>query len=146
MSDFVNLTRGLLCGCDIQHPHFLRIQSTHCEQKLWGRVLHDAGPDLLMHFAWGEPVTVHDLSEKPRVTRALWQGLPWIRYATERIWNGSALTEPMVRGGVSVSGYFDEQFRLLDKSVVKWVGYFGKHWCGEPIKYDLCARVDIPTD
>ena len=135
---FVNLTRGLLCPCAPADPHYLRIQSTRLEQKAFELVIREIGPDFLMHLALGAEVVVHDVSERPRTTRALWQGLPWVRFVCERTWAGVALTAPLMRNGHNAAGYFEEQYRALSDGTVRWVGYFGQFWNGRPLEYALC--------
>src|ERR1700721_1367744 len=101
--EVVNLTRGVFCPhLDGKHPaypigpyRYSRIQSTQCEMKQWDKVvLSSFGPDLWMHLAMGHHLVVHDFSEKPfkhhieirRETRACWQGMQFIRYVAERVW------------------------------------------------------------
>lgn len=127
--DFLNLSNGLAC-CRPENPHFLRIQSTWCEQKLWRDVLATVGPDFLYHLAASQTVRVHDVSEKPRTTRACWQGLPWVRYACERIW-GLDAAPIIVRNGMDATRHFLEPFATLDARLVKQIAYFGKYVTGD---------------
>ncbi|MBF6332449.1 hypothetical protein [Nocardia transvalensis] len=84
---FANLTRGLLCPHLVGYEvRYTRIQSTSCEQKRWHDVIFGAGPDLLMTMALGRLAIVHDQSERPRETRAMWQGLVFVRRACEHLW------------------------------------------------------------
>ena len=123
MIEYANLTRGVLCHA--APLHFSRIQSTSCEQKRWADVLYGAGPDLLMHIALGEDVLVHDFSEKERITRALWQGLPWIRFALEHA-AGRIPSPAIVRNGCVVTPYFEAQWKALDRNAKAYARYFGK--------------------
>lgn len=136
MVDFINLTRGLMC-CEVENPHYLRIQSTWCEQKRWEDVLATVGPDFLYHLAVGEPIRVHDVSERMRMTRACWQGLTWIRFACERLW-GAVETPAIARGGVNATRYFEEELVKISPRVKKQVEYFGGFYRGKPLDYDIC--------
>lgn len=151
--DFFNLSRGLLCQHHQDHtnPHYTRIQSTQLEQKLFSEVLETAGPDLLFHLATGSQILVHDVSEKPRRTRALWQGLPFIRYACERIWGLNTpgchyreATVPRMRNGHNVTAYFEEILRTeIPGSVVRSIRYFQQYWNGHRLFYDICAGPSV---
>lgn len=120
---YANLTNGVLCAP--QNGRFTRIPSTFCEQKMWGRVVYGAGPDLLTALARGASVVVHDQSEKQRVTRAQWQGLSWLRYACSMAWG---LEEPveLSRGGANVTGYWRGAWLGLDSPDKAWLRYFGR--------------------
>jgi len=128
-TQFVNLTRGLLC------PHirggdptvrFVRIQSTHCEQKRWGDILTSLGAEFYTAAILG-PVVVHDRSEKPRPTRATWQGLSWIRYAVRRTWWDDTRTPEYARSGHMLNGYWDECYRALSKRERNAVRYYRRY-------------------
>lgn len=130
MIHYVNLTRGLECPhLDTlpTPPRMLRIQSTWCEQKRWADILWTVGPDLYYHLAVGEVVTVHDLSEKPRQTRATWQGLSWIRAACQLAWDGRVQLPECSRGGMDLTGYWYQRWRALPERVHTHVEYFGRY-------------------
>lgn len=125
MRHYINLTRGLFCphmdGCD--DPYFTRIQSTACEQKLWPAVLSGVGPDLLTFLAAGGGVVVHDLSEKDRETRAMWQGLKFIKRACETFWD-LPLSEIDGRGGKPMQDYFDVEIASLPTTTKRQFRYY----------------------
>lgn len=145
MLHFYNLSNGLACVHpymevpELRDMRYLRLQSTHCEQKLWTHILRNLGPEFLMAAAT-EMVIVHDQSEKDREPRAMWQGLEWVRYALERNWfsrrlllDGSRKQPPMNvakwsygRNGMLLSRYWEEQYRRLPKSVVNEIRYYRK--------------------
>lgn len=119
---YANLTNGLLCGPAT--AGLIRIPSTFCEQKMWGRVIYGAGPDMLATLARGYPVVVHDQSERQRNTRAQWQGLSWLRYACSAAW-GLPLPTEYSRSGMNVTGYWEGVYRgFLADSDRAWLGYF----------------------
>lgn len=136
MTHFVNLSNGLAC-CQPPNPHFLRIQSTWCEQKLWADVLASVGPDFLYHLATANEIVVHDVSERRRVPRALWQGLPWVRYASERAW-GFDPKPILSRSGMDVTRYFLEAYATLPRRTIKQVAYFGKYATTAPASVTVC--------
>ncbi|GAA1624029.1 hypothetical protein GCM10009733_020840 [Nonomuraea maheshkhaliensis] len=133
---YLNLTRGLLCAPHVPNPRYLRLQSTWCEQKRWADVLWTLGPDFYQHLASG-PVTVHDVSERPRTTRACWQGLAWVRFACERLWDASA-NPAIVRSGHDMTAYFARELTRLDDRVTKFVRYFGRSYEGRPLSITIC--------
>lgn len=139
---FVNLSNGLGCGHQPERPHFLRIQSTWCEQKRWEDVLMTVGPDLLYHLATnGEQLIVHDKSEKDRLTRALWQGMKWVVYACERAW-GLEPESVIMRGGHNATGYFEGAYDSLSERTVNYLKYFGKyHDNGGPLRWMPCEAM-----
>jgi len=120
MKHYINLSRGVYC------PHFdvlwnretpynwVRIQSTQCEQKLWAEILRTLGPQFYMDAAQGTTIVLHDQSEKNRETRAMRQGLSWIRYALDATWFGKE-TQSFVRGH-DVTAYWRHTYRNLSKS------------------------------
>lgn len=121
---YYNLSRGVLCGPPA-NARFMRLQSTWCEQKRWEDILWTTPPDLYYHLALGDTVIVHDQSEKPRLTRAQWQGLSWIRHVVSTTWYGAAEPE-FSRSGMLVSGYWEEQYGRLSDRVLTYVGRFGE--------------------
>ena len=72
MKTYINLTNGL--EVNSSPPNVLRIQSTKCEQKLWQDVIDSLPDDLLWELVNGRDATIIDNSERPRISRALWQG------------------------------------------------------------------------
>ncbi|WP_280465968.1 hypothetical protein [Nocardia brasiliensis] len=137
---FVNLTRGKFCphivGLDV---HYCRIQSTSCEQKRWEDVIRDAGPDLLMAMATGKRIIVHDVSERNRETRAMWQGLAFLKRAAETVW-GLEHTPIAGRGGLSMEHYFDDEIRRLDLSPRKVLKHYRQHLATSRIHVVSCWR------
>lgn len=136
--NFINLTCGLVHLPDIPDPHFVRIQSTWCEQKEWGWLLKDLDYDFLMHLATGYDVQVWDGSHRT-TSRAIWQGIPWIRYALNRRWFGH---KPMFvrltgRGNTqNVAAYFENEydgiceFMSAAKVIFRKIDYIGKFAVG----------------
>ena len=120
-SHYINLTNGILCAP--ANASYVRIPSTFCEQKQWGRVVYGAGPDMLSTLAMGYPVVVHDQSERQRLTRAQWQGLSWLRYACSMAWGLPEPTE-YSRNGMNVTSYWRGTWLGLPEPDKTWLGYF----------------------
>lgn len=148
--NYANLTRGLLCATNVGttpiFDHYCRIQSTHCEQKLWPAVINGAGPDLLMNAAMQHICIVHDQSEKLRRTRALWQGLTFVRMTCEILWN----VEPKLRrnyhdrrGGKAMEQYFLSVIADLDRSVKRYVDYYSQFYLGGPVAMEPCTCANV---
>jgi hypothetical protein len=125
MRRFLNLTQGLAWAGLVEPPYSLvRIESTRLEAKDWGGVLGRLGADFLHAVATG-PVVVYDASARKPQSRAIWQGIPWIRYACERAWR-LEITPAIVRGGHNASSYFDRCWKSLPKSIRRIVGYYAR--------------------
>lgn len=126
---FRNLSRGLLCPCQTTRPHLIRIQSTRCEQKDWERIIHEVGAELLYTLAKGNIAMVHDVSERDRETRACWQGLSWIRYATFRTWypDNEKVPDEKSRTGHPLNPYWEEQFKRLSRPTRHLLRYYKQY-------------------
>ena len=123
---FVNLTNGIEILPSIQAVDwsFTRIQSTACEQKRWDFIVRDLDHDLLMSTALGLQCVIVDFSQKKRIPRAIYQGIPWIRYALRRAWYDS---EPQAYvKQMKVTQYFAEQWHLLTKEALSKLRYYRK--------------------
>jgi hypothetical protein len=84
---FLNLTNGIEYLQHFAGPvRFVRIQSTACEQGLWNKIIEDLDYTFLMFLAQGYECVVLDYSNKNALSRALWQGVPWIEYVLHRRW------------------------------------------------------------
>ena len=145
---FRNLSRGFLCGCSIPASRVIRLQSTACEQKRWGPIIHEVGADLLFSMAMGHECVIHDRSEKDRETRACWQGLSWLRYATNRAWSEKEPPQEFSRGGMVLNPYWEGEFRGLDRPTRRLLRYYGKYYTGGAIKLESCyeGADDISAD
>jgi hypothetical protein len=129
MANFCNLTNGLLAIdlYKLTDYRYIRIQSTWCEQKHWGDILWTLSDDFLMAAAKGEICYVFDFSEKRKSTRAVWQGLEWIKFVLFKRWYGITYVP---EGRAKTAGkYFEEQYKKLPKKVKNRIDYYGK-FCG----------------
>jgi hypothetical protein len=136
MSDvhFVNLTNGIeaIRPNGLMNPHFIRLQSTACEQTRWGQILLDLSDDFLLHAAMGDTCYVYDYGASKFVPRAIWQGLEWVKYALNRRWY-SHKYEPVARAA-TMGRYFDEQYEKLDRKVKNRLDYFVPFLAQAPVQ------------
>lgn len=132
ITEFVNLTNGIEIIPELTKsstPYgFVRIQSTFCEQKMWGNILLDLDYTFLLPLARGLPVTVYDYGAKKEISRAIYQGLEWIRYALNRRWHGINNDKIYVRKH-NVTTYFSEQYDMIDSKIFKKLDYFKRFLC-----------------
>lgn len=133
---YLNLTNGVAaCRCydpGAYAPSILRIQSTVCEQKMWDTLVLQTSDDFFYHLANNGYVEVHDVSERDRLTRALWQGLPALAYMAERAWTGR-VPRPFImsRDGsktTSVGDYWDKVWHRIKPATIKKLNYYGRFY------------------
>lgn len=141
-----NLSNGhTQCLCQetlTQNRRFVRIQSTQLEQSLYEHVLYGFGPDFLMNLACSHSIIVHDSSERPRLTRALRQGIPWIWYVCNRLWfphipinkvlllsrrPGHITTQNMTKE-------FSKHFNNISPSTRSYIAYYRQFTTDRPIQ------------
>ena len=105
---YINLTTGL--GMALAMPFWgaVRIQSSHGEAKQWDKMLLGLDYAFLLDLAMGHHVIVIDASQRKPESRAIFQGVPWIRYALTRRWLGR--DEKVIVKGMNVSSYFSERY------------------------------------
>lgn len=126
MEYFINLTAGLEHIPDFKSLdfQFIRIQSTHCEQKHWEKILQDLDNNFLMKLAIGRKCCVFDFTSrksKKNKSRAIWQGLAWIEYVLYRVWFGR---EIKLKFGMHM--YFREQYKTLSDCTKRKLKYYRK--------------------
>lgn len=140
---YLNLTNGIE-ALELEgfwDAHFIRIQSTACEQKRWDFILQELDYNFLMDIALGYNVYVVDYGAGKNVPRALYQGLRFIKYALSRRWLNK-IVDAKVKG-YDCSNYFDECYRALDKRTLKKLDYFKKFLRTESVNLQ---GVPSPTD
>jgi len=131
---YYNLTNGLHFNNRNKPFGFIRIQSTACEQKRWDFIIQDLDNDFLYNLAIGNICIVYDLSEKKKETRALYQGLEWIKYVLYWRWFGRYYI-PKVRE-CDCSKYFLGCYMALEDRTKKKIDYFKKFITGEVINLE----------
>lgn len=128
---FINLTNGIEILEDAQTAskiingiHFVRIQSTHLEQKHMAKVIDELDYNLLMNLAIGNTCILYDYGSRRKdyVSRVLWQGIPWIQYVLCRRWLGEKLTTNI--NGHDCTEFFDFHYNLFDQHTKKKLDYF----------------------
>lgn len=90
---YLNMTDGLEALPILQEANipmsrirFSSIQSTHLEQKNLDFMLNRLGPDFLMNLALNRTCIVIDFGTDKTISRAIYQGIPFIKYCLEKIW------------------------------------------------------------
>jgi hypothetical protein len=144
--NYINLSSGLIWLDEptgpINNINYVRIQSTTCEQKRWSEIIEDLSEDFFVHLALGHTCVVWDGSAKKDVSRALYQGLPWILYACELNWYGQAKI-PVVRGN-NVNSYFFQCYQKLSNRAKKKLTYLKKYVNVPTLNYGWkCKRSDL---
>jgi len=140
-SIFINLSTGIEFLPAIppdKNIHFIRIQSTWCEQKRWNDIIADLDYTFLMHLALGYKCIVYDCSRR-KMSRALWQGIPWIKYVLDRMWFGRN-SKAKVKNW-DVTNYFDNQFQTLTERTKTKVKYFKKFLLTDRIDIEIYGKV-----
>jgi hypothetical protein len=84
---------------------------------------------MLLALAVGDEVIIYDAGSRSKngVSRVVWQGIPFIKYALHVAWDipVTAASEPRVKAHV-VTGYFDEVLGGLTDAAIKKLRYFKK--------------------
>jgi hypothetical protein len=123
LTHYANLTRGVKCAPG--NAQLIRIQSTHCENTQWERVLVGIPDDFIARAAVGEVMIIHDYSEKNRETRAMWQGLTLVRIMIEYRWFGELRSRfKSKRGGESAIQYLRNVASQQPEHVRRKYDYF----------------------
>lgn len=132
---YVNLTNGIEDISILEKCRFIRIQSTHLEQNHFEEVLMDLDNDLLMNLALGNKCIIHDKASRGgKLSRAVWYGIPWIRYALERAWFDKVPETVLVKS-FNNAKYFDQLYRSLSASAKRKLKYYKK--------FLFCDHVEI---
>ena len=122
---YVNLTNGIEAIPKLPLGYrFIRIQSTLCEQKCWDQVVRDLDYDFLMQLAFGNHCLIYDYSARKNISRALFQGLEFIKYVLNRRWfknDPRAYVKNM-----DVTPYFAQEYKKLSKTAKRKIDYFKK--------------------
>ncbi len=124
---YLNLTNGLEYLDEIQNYKLVRIQSSLCERKCWDKLIQDLDYNFLFDLAQGNTIQIYDASSKKKETRALYQGIEFIRYVLLRRWFDSKPSEiPAVVKGNNVTEYFEIEYKKLSSSTKKKLDYVKK--------------------
>ena len=124
---YLNLTNGIefLDNPDFNEDYrFVRIQSTVCERHLWDKLLSDLDYNFLLDLALGNEVIICDTSAHKTISRALYQGVEFIKFALYKSWFNKNIT-PYVKGK-QCSNYFQDQYKTLDNKTLNKLKYLRK--------------------
>jgi hypothetical protein len=126
---YINLTNGLEFLVDFPYTNFsyLRIQSTHCEQKRYEDVLRAASDDLLMNLAIGNHCIIYDKSKRTE-SRAIWQGVEFISFVIKLLWFNEKTICPK-----GMHRDFAQRLKLIDKKELNRIKYYRKFLSCESI-------------
>ena len=147
MYHFINLTAGLEHLVEYLHMYFmfLRLQSSHLESKEFERFLQEVDNNLLMHLALGRKCCIFDMTsrkQKNNVSRALWQGVPWITYALNRVWFNK---ETEHKYGMHC--HFKAEYACLTKPTKSRLKYYRKFLLTDKIDLGyICEAADHDGD
>ena len=140
---YINLTNGIenIKNLGGQNFSFIRIQSTSLEQGHLEAVLTDLDNDFLMNLALGNRCIIHDRSSrKGELSRAIWYGLPWIKYVLERAWFNKKPDKVMVKAYNCIK-YFNFTYDKLSVPTIRKINYYKKFlFCNQiNLKY-VCSK------
>lgn len=110
MINYLNLTSGLEWAKSIKDYKLVRIQSSHFESsKLWS-VIADLDYQFLIDAAFNG-VILHDCgSRSGDVSRAQWQGIPWISWVYAKANRGQLPV--VITRGTNVENHFDNFYKF----------------------------------
>ena len=133
---FLNLTNGIQAleefDLDFREINFIRIQSTHCENASFEKMLLTLDSNFLMWLALGYECVVYDFGANSKTSKAVYYGLEWIRYVLNRRWFGNEAI-PLVKGK-NVSASFQKFYSKLSKKTKKQIDYYRKFLMTDELK------------
>lgn len=128
---YINLTNGIdyideLSKCKFIYK-FVRIESTACEQHLWDKVIHELDYNFLLDLALGYNVVVYDTSVHKDTSRAIYQGLEFIKFVLNLVWfNKKIEIKIHDNNHMNCTNYFMEEYKKLKDSTIKKIKYVKK--------------------
>lgn len=146
---YLNLTNGIewleKLGLDIENVKFIRIQSCTCERHLWDKLIADLDYNFLLDLALGYEVKVYDTSARKQESRAMYQGLEFVKYVLNRVWFNK-MTEATCRGK-KCDKYFDKAYKSIPDNIMKKVKYLRKFLNTDKINLSsYCIRTEHDGD
>ena len=123
---YLNLTNGIeyIEQCSFENPNFIRIQSTKCEQKDWDFIIQDLDNDFILHSVLGYQIIVYDKGARKKVSRALYQGIEFIKFVFNKFYLNKTVTA--IVKSHNCTNYFEQVYKNLDKRTLKKLEYFKK--------------------
>lgn len=142
---FINLTNGIdsIERYGLKTYDFIRIQSTHCENKRFDLVVQHIDANFLMNLALGKICCVHDYSQKRDVPRAIWQGLEFIAFCCNKVWFGKTV-DAIGRSGHNMTDHFELiwQHEISDQ-LKNYLKYFRKFLNCEALRIEAITGSTI---
>jgi hypothetical protein len=137
---FINLTNGISAlntFTSVKDWHFIRILSTHCESKQWGKILQYLDNDFLLYLSLGYNCYVYDYSHHGKMSRACYQGIEWVRYALNKNWFKKEIRVNM--NGTNCKEYFRKEYKKLDRPTINKLKYFKKFLNTKKIRIQIIS-------
>ena len=128
-----------------EHPdvHYTRIQSTACEQKRWDFIIRDLDHTLLFFLSQGYPCIIYDVSSKKTESRAIYQGLVFVKFVLGFYWLHEEPAKISVRGQ-DCTAYFYSQLHALSREAESKIKTYRKFLRTEELRlYAKCAPATI---
>lgn len=131
---FLNLTNGVEAIDRDYHMyvppdyHFIRIQSTQCEARVWDKIIIGLDNNFLMHLALGDECLVYDFSAHKESPRAIYQGLEFIKYILHKRWFNQDY-QMIIRGNKVPMDFYVNEYNTkvrTNKDAKKKIDYFKK--------------------
>jgi hypothetical protein len=125
---FLNLTNGIQAlekyNLPLDEVNFVRIQSTHCENKAFEKMLLTLDSNFLMWLALGYECVVYDFGARNDTSKAVYYGLEWIRYVLNKRWFNKN-TIPYVKGK-NVEMVFSTYYSEINSKTKRQLDYYKK--------------------
>ena len=123
--NYINLTNGIERIPELTDYRFIRIQSTHCEQKRWDDILRNLSDDFILNVLLGNEINIYDYGANKEIPRAVYQGVEWIKYVLNLYYLGIEVT-PFVRKHNCLT-YFQECYKLISDETFRKLSYHRKY-------------------
>ncbi len=122
--NYLNLTNGLMAveEYELKNYRVMRLCSSYCEQKLWQDILWAVPDDFYFNIVLDNTVVIYDYGANKPVSRALWQGLEWVKYAMTMLLMEEEY-QPIGRAS-QMKEYFAEALANLDRKTKKRIRYY----------------------
>lgn len=144
---YLNLTNGLewllYLAYLIDSFRVIRIQSSWCEQKHFIKLINDIDHDLLFNLAIGNYCIIYDFSAKKQMSKALSQGVSFLRYCIERNW----FNRDEIKFSKGMEVHFRQVYNGFNRSDKKKLRYYRRFLMCEDINLAcVCANTDHDND
>lgn len=138
---YLNLTNGLKYLNEVGEYKVIRIQSTLCEAKCWDKLINDLDYNFLLDLAQGNTVEIYDTSSKKNMSRALYQGVEFIKYTLNKRWFDRE--ELTYVNGFDVTTYFRQEYCKLSQNTKKKLDYVKKFLNTDKIYIEIYCKKSL---